>query len=71
MPINHQPVSSSNITSVGYDPDTQTLEVQFTSGGRYQYFDVPQEDYDSFIASPSKGQFFADNIKNSYRYSRN
>ena len=71
MPINHQPVNSSNISSVGYDSSTQTLEVRFTSGSRYQYFDVPEEDYDSFMASPSKGEFFASQIKGVYRYSRN
>jgi len=35
-------VSSSNISSVGYDPKTQTLEVEFHNGGVYQYFNVPQ-----------------------------
>ncbi|WP_394854027.1 KTSC domain-containing protein [Citrobacter freundii] len=32
-----QPVSSSNLQSVGYDQATSTLEIAFHSGGIYQY----------------------------------
>jgi len=61
-------VSSSNISSVGYDPSTETLEVKFTSGGLYQYFDVPESVYERFMNAYSKGSFFADHIKDRYRF---
>jgi hypothetical protein len=32
MMSDHQSVQSTNITSLAYDPDTQTLEVTFSSG---------------------------------------
>ncbi|GAA0305537.1 KTSC domain-containing protein [Kineococcus aurantiacus] len=34
------PVTSGNVASVGYDPDTRTLRVRFRSGGTYDYADV-------------------------------
>ncbi|MBK7181096.1 MAG: KTSC domain-containing protein [Chloroflexi bacterium] len=36
-------VSSSNLASVGYDPARQSLEIEFTTGRVYEYFDVPQQ----------------------------
>ena len=68
--MRRQPVTSSNLASVGYDPATQTLEIEFHHGGVYQYFDVPQSIYDGLMGPGSKGQFFAANIKGVYRYAR-
>ena len=34
-------VASSNIASIGYDPDSETLEIEFTNGSIYQYFNIP------------------------------
>jgi hypothetical protein len=39
--MNREAVTSSNIASIGYDEDSQTLEIEFLNGGLYQYFDVP------------------------------
>ena len=61
---------SSNVAGIGYDHRTQTLEVEFVKGSVYQYFDVPQNIYDEFISSGSKGQYLAGNIKGNYRYAR-
>ena len=63
-------VASSNIVSIGYDPDTQTLEVEFNNGSVYQYFNIDQGIYDQLLAAPSKGQFLNTYIKNAYPYSR-
>ncbi len=57
------PVESSNIASIGYDPVTSTLEIEFHSGAIYQYFAVPQEIYDGLINARSKGAFFHQFIK--------
>jgi len=65
------PVESSNIASIGYDPVTSTLEIEFHSGARYQYFAVPQEIYDGLMNAPSKGAFFHQFIKGiGYQYWR-
>jgi hypothetical protein len=68
--VKRDPVSSSNIVSVGYDAPSETLEIEFMSGSVYQYYNVPQSIYDAFIAAPSAGQFFAYQIKNAFPYSR-
>lgn len=62
-------VSSSNLRSVGYDEDTEILEIQFHHGGIYQYQRVPQEVYDQLMAASSKGSYFDRVIKkNPLRY---
>lgn len=68
--MNRTPVSSSNIASIGYDPTTQTLEVEFHNGNIYQYFDVPQHVYDCLLTASSKGQYLNQNIKLVYRYAK-
>lgn len=68
--MNRQPVSSSNIASIGYDADSQTLEIEFLNGGVYQYFDVSQHVYEDLMSASSHGQYLARNIKGTYRYSK-
>jgi hypothetical protein len=68
--MNRIPVSSSNISSVGFDADTLTLEIEFTNGNIYQYFDVPSTVYEELLQADSKGQFLSTQIKGVYRYAR-
>lgn len=63
-------VSSSNLSSVGYDEQSMTLEVEFKDGSLYQYFDVPAVAHQELLSAGSVGQYFAQNIRNSFRYSR-
>ena len=63
-------VASSNIASIGYDANTETLEVEFLNGSVYQYYNVPRNMYDQLIAEGSKGRFLNTYIKNAYPYSR-
>lgn len=51
-------VASSAISSVGYDPESETLEVEFSSGAVYEYYGVPRKVYRSLMSAPSKGQFW-------------
>jgi hypothetical protein len=65
------PVESSNLASVGYDPESAVLEVEFKSGGIYEYSGVPQSVYDGLINAESKGKYFHQYIKNTgYPYSK-
>ena len=63
-------VASSNIASIGYDAETETLEVEFLSGSIYQYYNVTQTMYDNLMSEGSKGRFLNTYIKNAYPYSR-
>lgn len=64
------PVSSSNIASVGYDPESATLEVEFHDGSIYQYFDVPAHVAEGLVTTSSVGSYLAAHIKGVYRYAR-
>ncbi len=44
-----EPVSSSNLVSVGYNPDSETLEIEFKSTGIYEYYNVPQFMYERLM----------------------
>jgi len=65
--MERQRVSSTNVRSIGYDAGTGTLEVEFHSGGIYQYFDVPETVYAVLMRASSKGRYLNDHIKDRYR----
>lgn len=46
------------LRSIGYDPDTQTMEAEFSSGIIYQYFDVPVETFNDICEAESIGKAF-------------
>ena len=62
-------VTSSNLRSVGYDPASRTLEIEFKNGV-YQYSDVPLEIYEALMAAASLGGYFIQNIKDAYPASK-
>jgi len=68
--MNRTAVASSNIVSAGYDPENETLEIEFKSGAVYQYYNVNAHLYEQFQSAPSKGQFFHAYIKYSVPFSR-
>ena len=55
--MERQPVKSSNVESVGYDPEEKVLEVCFRSGGVYQYAGVQPEMYADLLVAKSVGRF--------------
>jgi hypothetical protein len=63
-------VISSNINSIGYDSATRLLEIEFNSGGVYQYLNVPENVYSGLMAASSHGQYFHRNIKSVYSYQK-
>ena len=63
-------VASSNISSIGYDPSLNTLEVEFWNGSIYQYFNVPKNLHEKLMETPLKGRFLHKHIKDAYPYSR-
>lgn len=62
------PVSSSNISAIGYDVDSGTLEVEFTNGAVYSYSGVPPGEYEGFMSADSKGKYLHANIKTRYSF---
>jgi hypothetical protein len=67
--MNRVSVSSSNLASVGYDPEQNLLEIAFQNGSKYQYYGVPHHIYEGLMQASSHGRFFDRFIKNAgYRY---
>ncbi len=68
--MERQAVSSSNLVSVGYDPGSETLEVEFKGGSIYRYFNVPSFEHERLMAASSHGIYFNANIKDTYPFER-
>ena len=66
----HSVASSSTVRTIGYDPQSQTLEVEFLSGWVYQYYGVPDHFHEQMMKAPSKGRFLNMYIRENYPYSR-
>jgi hypothetical protein len=58
-----EPVQSSNIKAIGYEPATSTLAVQFHSGTTHEYAGVTPAEHAAFMAAPSKGKHFHKHIR--------
>jgi len=68
--VDRQPVRSKDLAAVGYDAESRTLEIEFLSGGVYQYFDVPPPVHDGLMKASSHGKFFHAHIRNKYKYTK-
>jgi hypothetical protein len=67
--MKRQPVSSSLIRSVGYDPVDSILEIETNEPNRlYTFYDVPFSVYDELMEAPSKGRYFNEFIRDLYAY---
>lgn len=67
--IEMQAVISSNIKAIGFDKATGTMRVTFTSGATYDAT-ATQADFDTFMASKSKGSHFAKTLKVAFNWSK-
>ena len=57
---------SSVIRRFAYCPDSAELWVEFTTGRRYVYSDVPREVADTFRSAFAKGVYFNTRIRDRY-----
>jgi hypothetical protein len=63
--MNRIPVSSQGILEVGYHEDADsrgTLELKFSNGGVYDFFNVPTKTYDEFMHAPSREDYYRTKI---------
>lgn len=69
--IERTPVSSSNISSIGYDSQQQILEIAFHNRSVYRHFGVPEHLYEELMNADSHGRYYDRYIKKGgYRYER-
>jgi len=59
---------SSVIRSFDYDEAEHRLDIEFVSGRRYSYLDVPVEEVAAMQRTLSKGGFFNRRIRDRYDY---
>lgn len=62
--IERVPVTSSVLTSVGYDGQRRILALEFHGGRLYQYHDVPPETHTALMQAESHGSYFGREIRN-------
>ena len=66
------PVTSANVAAIGYEPETQTLRVQFKGpDGKprpkvYSHKGVPAELHGRLMAADSIGGFYAANVRGKF-----
>ena len=59
---------STVIRRFDYRANTRELEILFTTGRRYVYADVPEEEARQFRAAFAKGSYFNRQIRDRYSY---
>jgi len=80
--MERQPVESSQIVSVGYDPAKSILEIEFRGavkempegevfkGPVYQYFDVLPETHQALMDAQSAGRYFGQQIRGKFKFAK-
>jgi len=63
-------VKSSMLRAVGYDQETNELEVVFNTGEAYRYDNVPPAKYSDLLKAKSKGTYMQEHIIDVYPYHR-
>ncbi|HYS53613.1 MAG TPA: KTSC domain-containing protein [Thermoanaerobaculia bacterium] len=64
--MHRTPVESSVIAALGYDGRRNLLEVEFRTGRVYQYFLVPNSEYEVLRSAESIGVYFNREIRTRY-----
>lgn len=68
--MDRQPVESSNILSIGYDPNEKIMEVEFKGNSVYQYFEVPEQLHPGIMQAESKGRYLHQRIRGKFNYKK-
>jgi hypothetical protein len=61
-------VYSSNVSTIGYDPETKELSVTWTKGKQSIYSGVPEELAEQLVNAPSVGSMLNAEIKPYYAH---
>ena len=63
-------IKSSNIVRSQYDTETKEMIVEFVSGTKYQYDEIPHQTYTKFRMAESQGKFFSSEIAKKFKYKK-
>lgn len=64
--IRRTPITSSWLTSIGYDAESETLAIEFQNERVYHYPGVPVAVYDLIMGAPSFGKAYNEYVKGRY-----
>jgi hypothetical protein len=65
--MKHTQVESSNVHSIGHDPEKMLMEVTFKNGGTYVYSDVSVAAFAGLLLAPSVGSHLHQHFKGKHR----
>jgi hypothetical protein len=68
--MNRIKVKSETLLSVGYEPDSEVLELEFTGGAVYEYHHVQPYLYMGLMHSNSKTDYFDKHIRDRYEFQK-
>ena len=66
-------IQSDNVLAAGYDANSMTMTVEFRNGYTYEYYNVPAELWNSFIAAqphPWSAVGYPQLVQGGFQYSR-
>ena len=63
-------IQSSSIVSIGYDIDSETLQVEFTRGAVYNYYQVLPRQFCELLFADSIGSHFSKRIAKIYNFEK-
>lgn len=61
--MNRKSVVSSNLKSIGHNPQTNELEVEFANGAIHTYTDVNVDEHKALLNAKSIGSHFHNNVR--------
>lgn len=61
---------STAINAWSYDADARRLDIEFVTGRRYSYHDVPGEIATAMAAARSRGGFFNRRVRDRFAFTR-
>lgn len=62
--MDRKAISSSELASIGYDPISLVLEVEFNNGRIYEYHGVPAIVNSGLMTAASHGRYFNQYVRN-------
>lgn len=63
-------VTSETLKSVGYEPDSERLELEFSGGDVYEYEKVQPYLYMGLMDTSAKESYFEKYIKDKYKFAK-
>ncbi|MEA5595215.1 KTSC domain-containing protein [Rivularia sp. UHCC 0363] len=64
------PVASPMANAIGYDSETEVLQIEFNSGAVYQFSNIDEDTWEDLYTSEAVGRYFNQNIKGRYESQR-